>query len=286
MSRVARSPPAIVTLHEALFRAVEQEPAGAAQPFLEHRAGHARSGAREQAGRMELHHLHVAQRQAGAQRHREAVAALLARRRVVAIHRRAAAGGQQHGLRLHEHELAGAHVDHQHAGDRRSVRRRDQLDRAMLLEPADAARPHLLGEPIHDLDAGQVALVHRAVERLSGERLLVDRAVGIAVEEAAELVLELADPLDRLGHQRPGEVLVGEPLAAFDRVHEVALDRIAGCQRDVVAALDHSRAAALAQQPLDRDGDRKRRDRAGARAARRTARRRRSRGSGCRSSRA
>ena len=67
----------------------------------------------------------------------------------------------------------------------------------MLLQPVDAARPHLLGEPVHDLDAGEVALVHRAVERLAGERLLVDRAVGIAVEEAAELVLELVDALDR-----------------------------------------------------------------------------------------
>jgi hypothetical protein len=30
------------------------------------------------------------------------------------------------------------------------------------------------------------------------------------------------------GHERPRELLVGQPLAAFDRVHEVALDRVAG----------------------------------------------------------
>ena len=125
----------------------------------------------------------------------------------------------------------------------------------MLLQPVDAAGPHLLDEAVHDLDAGQVALVHRAVERLSGERLLVDRAVGIAVEEAAELVLELVDALDRAGHERPREVLVRQPLAAFDRVHEVPLDRVALRQRDVVAALDHPRAAALAEQALDRDRD-------------------------------
>ena len=63
----------------------------------------------------------------------------------------------------------------------------------MLFQPMDAARPHLLGEAVHDLDAGEIALVHRAVEGLPGERLLVNRAVGIAVEEAAELVLELVD---------------------------------------------------------------------------------------------
>ncbi len=46
--------------------AVEQMPARAAQAFLQHRAGHARIGAGQQPRRMELHHLHVAQRQAGA----------------------------------------------------------------------------------------------------------------------------------------------------------------------------------------------------------------------------
>ena len=60
-----------------------------------------------------------------------------------------------------------------------------------------------------------------------------------------------------LRHERPREVLVGQPLAAFDRVHEVALDRIARGERDVVAALDHARAAALAEQALHRDGDRR-----------------------------
>jgi len=34
--------------------------AGAAQAFFQHRAGHARVGAGEKSGRMELHHLHVA----------------------------------------------------------------------------------------------------------------------------------------------------------------------------------------------------------------------------------
>ena len=134
----------------------------------------------------------------------------------------------------------------------------DELDRAMLFEPVDAARPHLLGEPVDDLDAGQVALVHGAVEGLAGERLLVDGAVGIAVEEAAELVLELVDALDRDRDERPREVLVGQPLAAFDRVHEVALDRILRGERDVVAALHHARAAALAEQAFHRDGDRER----------------------------
>ena len=173
---------------------------------------------------MELHHLHVAQRQAEPQRHGEPVHALVAGRRVIAIHGRAAAGRQQHRLRGDETEFAAAHVDQQHAGDR-AVRRRDQRHGAVLFQPADRPRPDLLHQPVDDLDAGEVALVHGAIEGLAGERLAVQRAVGIAVEEAADLVFQFLHALDRFGDQRPGQFLVRQPFAAFDGVHEMALDR-------------------------------------------------------------
>ena len=115
MSRVARSPLLVVVEHEAATVAVEQMAASAAQAFLQHRAGHARVLAAEQTGRVELHHFHVAQRQALSQRHRKAVHRLVAGRRVVAVHGRAAAGRQQHGLGAHEAEDAAAHVDEQDA---------------------------------------------------------------------------------------------------------------------------------------------------------------------------
>ena len=230
--------------------------AGAAQAFLQHGAGHAGVGAGEEAGRVELHHLHVAQRQPGAQRHGDAVHALVAGGRVVAVHGGAAAGGEQHRAGADEAQRAGADVGHQHAGDRGAVGGGDERERAMLLQAPDRrARPHLLHQPVDDLDAGEVALVHGAVEGLAGERLAVQAAVGIAVEEAADLVLELAHPLDRAGHQRPGELLVRQPFAALDGVHEMALDEVALVQRHVVAALDHAGAAAFAEQPLGRDGD-------------------------------
>jgi len=205
---------------------------------------------------MELHHLHVAQRKAGAQCHGEAIAALVARGRVIAVHRRPAASGEQHGLGAHEHVVAGAHVDEQHAGDCRAVGGLDQLDGAVLFQAVDAPRPDLLGEAVHDLDAGQIALVHRAVERLAGEGFLVHRAVGIAVEEAAQLVLQFPYSFNSQGDELPGELLVGQPLAALDGVHEVALDRVFLGERDVVAALDHARAAAFAEQAFHRHGDR------------------------------
>ena len=242
--------------------AVEQIAAGAAQAFLEHGAGHARMRAGEQARRMELHHLHVAQRQPRAQRHRETIAALVAGRACgtcTSSDRRRSRAAPPSPARRRTRRCA----------CRPAARRRARRRRRVCIKSSarcsssrrDAARPDLLGQPVDDLDAGEVALVHRAVERLAGERLLVDRAVGIAIEEAAELVLQLVDALDRAGDERPREILVGQPLAAFDRVHEMALDRIAGGKRDVVAALDHARAAAFAEQSLDRDRDRQRRDR-------------------------
>jgi hypothetical protein len=130
----------------------------------------------------------------------------------------------------------------------------------VLLEPANGgSRPHLLHQPVDDLDPGQIALVNRAVEGLASKRFAVQRAVRIAVEEAADLVLELRDPLDCPGDERPGQVLVGQPLAALNRIHEMPLDRVAPVQRNIVAALHHAGAAALAQQTFGSDRDVERR---------------------------
>src|SRR5690606_40167567 len=70
-------------------------------------------------------------------------------------------------------------------------------------------------------------------------------------------ILELTHALDGACHQRPGELLMRQPLAALDGIHEVALDRVALVQGNVVAALDHPCAATLPEQPLRGDGDRK-----------------------------
>ena len=55
--------------------------------------------------------------------------------------------------------------------------------------------------------------------------------------------------------QQPRQLLLVEPAAAVDRVHEMPLDGILRRQRDVVAALHHAGAAAFAEQALHRDGD-------------------------------
>ena len=102
---------------------------------------------------------------------------------------------------------------------------------------------------------GEIALVDGAIEGLAGEGLAMQRAIRVAIEEAADLVLQLTHALDRRAYQRPGELLMRQPFAALDRVHEMALDRIARVERHVVAALHHARAAAFTEQALARDRD-------------------------------
>ena len=203
---------------------------------------------------MELNHFHVAQRQPESKRHGEPVHGLVARRCVIAVHGRAASRREQHGLRTDEAERAAAHVDQQDTR-KRAVLGRDQRHRAVLFQAPDRPRPNLLHQPVDDLDAGEVAFVHGAVEGLAGEGLAVQRAVGIAVEEASDLVFELAYAFDRGRHQRPGQFLMRQPLAALDGVHEMALDRVAWIERDVIAALHHTGAAAFAEQALGRNRD-------------------------------
>ena len=125
----------------------------------------------------------------------------------------------------------------------------------MLLQRADGrAQPHLLAEPVHDLDAGQVALVNGAIVALAGKGFLVDAAVRVAVEEAAVAAFQLQDAPRRLGDEGPDELLVVDPAAARQGVVEVRVEGVGGGEHGVVAALDHPRAAGAPEQPLDDDG--------------------------------
>src|SRR4029079_18986346 len=83
----------------------------------------------------------------------------------------------------------------------------------------------------------------------------VDRAVRIAIEIAAEAILELDDPLGRLRDEEPRELLVVDHGAAAQRVVVLLVERGVRMQHHVVAALNHARTSALADEPLARDGD-------------------------------
>ncbi len=133
-------------------------------------------------------------------------------------------------------------------------------DGPALLEHADVrTRPDLLAETVHDLDAGEIAAMDRAVVALPRERLLVDAAVRRTVEEAAVARLQLQHATGRLAHERPHELLIVDPAPALEGVAQVGLERIGRGEDGVVAALDHARAARAPQEPLDDDGDSQRR---------------------------
>ena len=61
---------------------------------------------------------------------------------MVFVHRRPAASSQQHGLRLHEHEFATAHVDHQHAGDRVAQESKRRTGAQVRTDQHARDRPH------------------------------------------------------------------------------------------------------------------------------------------------
>ena len=66
--------PGIIGAHETRPGAVEKMSARAPQPLLKHRARHAGLGPRQKPRRVELHHLHVTQREPRAQGHSEPIA--------------------------------------------------------------------------------------------------------------------------------------------------------------------------------------------------------------------
>jgi len=138
-----------------------------------------------------------------------------------------------------------AHVDQQHPGQRLALPVRDQGQRAVFFQAFDRRGQHLLHQPVDDFDPRQVALVHRVVESLAGKGLVMQRPVRVAVKETADLVLQLPHPDHRGLAEPPGHLLVRQPLAAGDGIHEMTFDGIAGRQGHVVAALDHARAAAF-----------------------------------------
>ena len=224
--------------------------ARAAQPFFQERAGHERAGD-DEPRRVELHHLHVAERKTRPVPERDPVGGFVSRACDHPVHRGPTAGREERGARSDSQEPPRPDVEEQRA--RRAPRVvAHELDGAALLERRDA-RPRLclLGQPVHDLDTGQVSLVDRPVVALAREGLLVDPPLARPVEEAAVAPLELERAARRLGDERPDKLLVVDEAAARERVEQVRLERVGLGEDRVVATLDHAGAAGPPEEPFD-----------------------------------
>src|SRR5437899_472840 len=97
--------------------------------------------------------------------------------------------------------------------------------------------------------------MHSTVEGLSCERFLMNGAVRIAVEQAADAILQFDDPLGSLFHKSPGERLIVDPTTPRHGIAKMLVKGIRRVEHAVIAALHHPCAAALPEQAFHRNDD-------------------------------
>ncbi len=193
--------------------------------------------------RVELHHLHVLERHAQAERHRHPVARACVGVRRSRVEPPRPAGREDHGLRA---DRAQAAVQEIPADDAlATVLVLDELPGEVLLVDLEVTLHHLLVEDMDEDVAGDVGGVGGA--RLAGgaERPLRDPPVLGAREDRAP-VLQLVDVVRRLVAEHLDRVLVAEIVRALDRVEGVLLGVVLGgvAERGVDPALRGARVAA------------------------------------------
>src|SRR3989442_4986533 len=210
--------PREVPLHVSLPVLVDQVAALAARRFRDQDAGP------REARRMELDHLHVFQRHAGAIGEGHPVARLDEPVRRELVDAAAAAGREDRRLPGNRDESAAPEAERDDALARPAVH--DEARDEGLLETGDVLELHRgLEERVEDVEP---ALVRGEACPLHGhpaERALSDAAVIIAGPRASP-VLELED-LPRTSRDEEFDgVLVSKEIGAFDRVERVQLKRI------------------------------------------------------------
>ncbi len=203
---------------------------------------------------MKLQHLHVSHLKPGPVAHRHAVARLLAGGGRYLVHSGAATGGNHHHASAEDRQLTRANVEYGHSRDT-ALTVEHHVERARVRQLARTQAEHLVTQPAHDLDARLVAAMYGAAEVLRRERLLVDRAVGVAVEEAAHPCLQLVDNAGSVLNERPRQLLIVDVPAALERVGVVQIERVARVEHGIVAALHHDGATGPADDPLAHERD-------------------------------
>src|SRR5690554_4404774 len=92
------------------------------------------------------------------------------------------------------------------------------------------------------------------IKGLPSERFTVQRAIVVTIEKASHFIFKLKYPLWCSFNQAPGQLLIGNPIATVNRIHEVTFNRITTIQGNVVPTLNHTSTATLAQQAFNGDG--------------------------------
>ncbi len=225
-----------IALHEALAAAVAQDAAFTADTLGDQAAGAV------DAGRVELHELHVLHGDAGTHGQAATVAGAGVRRGGAEVGTAVAAGGQHHALGAEQVQRAIGHVQGQHAAAGAFVVE-DQVEREVLDHEARIVLQRLLVQGVQHRVAGTVGrragtLRRRAFAVLGGhatERTLVDLAFGGARERHA-VVFKFDDGRDGLTAHVLDGVLVTQPVRPLDGVEEVVapvvLAHVAECGRN------------------------------------------------------
>ncbi len=209
-----------IALHEALAFGVGEEAAFAARALGDE---HARA---IDAGRVELHELHVLERQAGAQHHGVAVAGADMGGGAGEIGAAIAAGGEDHLMGAEAVQRAVLHGERDDAAAA-ALLVHDQVDGEIFDEELGGVAQRLAVHGVQHGVAGAVgggAGAHgRRLAKLHGhaaEGALQDLAL-VGAREGHAPMLELVDGLGRAAAEIFDGVLVAEPIAALDRVVHV-----------------------------------------------------------------
>ncbi|MGY3405715.1 hypothetical protein ACVWZV_001828 [Bradyrhizobium sp. GM5.1] len=234
-----------IALHEALALGVDEIAAFAARAFGDETARTV------DAGRVELHELHVLHRQTGAQHHAAAVAGAGVRRGAGCIGAAIAAGGEDHGLGAEAVQRAVIELERDNAAAGALVVH-DQVDGKELDEELGRVTQRLAVHRVQHGVAGAVGggagalrLALAVVHGHAAERALVDLAVFGARERHAPM-LELVDRLGRVAHHVFDRVLVAQPVRPLHGVVHVpapvVLVHVAEGRRDAALRRDGVRA--------------------------------------------
>ncbi len=208
-----------IALHEALTLGVGEIAALAARALGDEAAGAV------DPGRMELHELHVLQRQPGAQHHGIAVTGAGMRRCAGEVRAAVAAGRENGHVRAEAVQLPLGHVERDDAAAGAVLH--DEIDREVLDEESRRAADRLLIESVQHRMAGAVrggaGALRDALAELRGhaaEGPLVD-APFLRAGERHAVVLELDHRRGSLLAHELDRILVAQPVRALDGVVHV-----------------------------------------------------------------